>query len=248
MLNFSAPDVRYEPYPLVVLRPALDPALYDRLAANFPDAAQFAPIPKYEYKLSMSERFAAENYRRFIESNSVWKEFHGWIKSEAFLRQTVDFLAANNIDLGLKQAFRSPTSHMMKKLRQGRFPAPGPRLRSRFEFSVLKSDGGEVAPHTDTPGKIITLVLAMIRDGEWEPQFGGNLDINRTTDPAYAFNWGNRIVPWDKIEIVDSIPFVPNQCMIFVKTFNSLHSVRRMTQAGSKALRKTVTIVIEKED
>jgi hypothetical protein len=35
--------------------------------------------------------------------------------------------------------------------------------------------------------------------------------------------------------------------MIFVKTFNSLHSVRKMTQHGSSALRKTVTIVIEKD-
>jgi hypothetical protein len=29
---------------------------------------------------------------------------------------------------------------------------------------------------------------------------------------------------------------------------NSLHSIRKMTQHGSSALRKTVTIVIEKDD
>jgi len=75
----------------------------------------------------------------------------------------------------------------------------------------------------------------------------GGLQINRATDNAYAFNWSNRIVPWDKVEVVDTIPFLPNQCMIFVKTFNSLHSVRKMTQHGSSALRKTVTIVIEKD-
>jgi hypothetical protein len=121
-------------------------------------------------------------------------------------------------------------------------------LHSRFEFSVLKADGGEVAPHTDTPKKIITLVLSMIREGEWDTRFGGGLQINRATDNAYAFNWSNRIVPWDKVEVVDTIPFLPNQCMIFVKTFNSLHSVRKMAHHGSSALRKTVTIVIEKDD
>jgi hypothetical protein len=121
-------------------------------------------------------------------------------------------------------------------------------LHTRFEFSVLKGDGGEVAPHTDTPKKIITLVLSMIREGEWDTRFGGGLQINRATDNAYAFNWSNRIVPWEKVELVDTIPFVPNQCIIFVKTFNSLHSVRNMTQHGSSALRKTVTIVIEKDD
>jgi hypothetical protein len=55
------------------------------------------------------------------------------------------------------------------------------------------------------------------------------------------------MVPWDKVEVVESVPFVPNQCMIFIKTFNSLHSVRRMTQTGSKALRRSLTIVIDKE-
>jgi hypothetical protein len=88
----------------------------------------------------------------------------------------------------------------------------------------------------------------MIREGEWDPRFGVGLQINRATDNAYAFNWSNRIVPWDRVEVVDTIPFLPNQCMIFVKMFNSLHSVRKMTQHGSSALRKTVTIVIEKDD
>jgi hypothetical protein len=248
MLNFAAAQVRYEPYPLVVFRPAIEPGLYDQLAASFPDAGLFQPMPKYEYKLSMSEKFAAENYRRFIAGNPVWNRFHSWIKSDTFIRQTIDFLAASNIDLQLKDCFESPIGHMVKRVRQGRFPAPAPRLRSRFEFSVLKADGGEVAPHTDTPKKIITLVLAMIENGEWEPRLGGNLDINRPTDPAYAFNWKNRVVPWDKIEVIDTIPFIPNQCILFVKTFNSLHSVRKMTEAGSKALRKTVTINIEKRD
>jgi hypothetical protein len=44
------------------------------------------------------------------------------------------------------------------------------------------------------------------------------------------------------------IPFLPNQRVIFVKTFKSLHSVRKMTQHGPSALRKTATIVIEKDD
>jgi hypothetical protein len=248
MLNFAASKVRYEPYPLIVLKPALDPAFYAQLADSFPDAGQFEPVPKYDYKLSMSEKFAAANYRRFIAGNPAWAKFHGWIKSDAFIRQTVDFLTRNDIDLQLKHCFQSPLTHLIRDLKQGRFPRPAPRLRSRFEFSVLKADGGEVAPHTDTPKKIITLVLAMIREGEWPPHFGGNLDINRPTDPAYAYNWINRIVPWDKIEVLDTVPFVPNQCVVFVKTFNSLHSVRKMTETGSTVLRKTVTIVIEKDD
>jgi hypothetical protein len=248
MLSFVPSDVRYEPYPLIVLRPAMDQALYDELTRTFPTPDLFDVVPKYDYKLSLSEKFASKNYHRFLAQNSAWNRFRSWIKSDDFIAQTAACLKVQHIDLELDRYFDSVAARVVGGIKRGRLPGLYPRLHSRFEFSVLKADGGEVAPHTDTPKKIITLVLSMIREGEWDTRFGGGLQINRATDNAYAFNWSNRIVPWDKVEVVDTIPFLPNQCMIFVKTFNSLHSVRKMTQHGSSALRKTVTIVIEKDD
>lgn len=247
MLSFKASEIRYEPYPLFVLRPAMDPALYDQLSASFPAPDLFTTLDHY-HKQTLSEKYNSENYHRFIEETPIWKRFHAWVKSDEFIRQTVDFLMANHVDLELKRCFEPASRRFKRELKHGKFPTRPPRLTSRFEFSSLKADGGEVAPHTDTPKKIITLVLSMIREGEWDPSFGGNLDVNRTADPAFAFNFTDRQVPWDRIEVIESIPFLPNQCMVFVKTFNSLHSVRKMTQTGSDALRKTVTIVIEKRD
>jgi hypothetical protein len=248
MLSFVPFDVRYEPYPLIVLRPAMDQAFYDELTRTFPPPDLFAVMPKHNYKLSLSEKFAAKNYHRFLAQNSAWNRLHSWIKSDDFIAQTVKCLKAQHIDLKLDGYFDSVGARVIGGIKRGRLPGSYPRLRSRFEFSVLKADGGEVAPHTDTPKKIITLVLSMIREGEWDTRFGGALQINRATDNVYAFNLNNRIVPWDKVEVVDIISFVPNQCIIFVKTFNSLHSVRKMTQHGSSALRKTVTITIQKDD
>jgi hypothetical protein len=248
MLNFQPADVRYDPYPLVVLRPAMDATLYDELCRTFPAPELFDVVPKYDYKLSLSEKFAARNYHKFLSENAAWNRFHGWVKSDDFLSRTNECLKAANIDLELDRYFDPMPVRLVSGLKRGRLPGLHPRLRSRFEFSVLKADGGEVAPHTDTPKKIVTLVLSMIREQEWDTRFGGGLQINRATDAAYAFNWGNRIVPWEKVEVVDTIPFLPNQCIVFVKTFNSLHSVRKMTEKGSTALRKTVTIVIEKDD
>jgi hypothetical protein len=251
MLNYSAASFRYEPYPLAVIRPALEPKLYNELVANFPPLELFGKIPQYDYKFSLSEKFNGSQYASFIESNAPWREFHAWLKSGAFIKQTIECLTLNNVDLDLGQCFESSREKLMrmgKSLARGRWPRPALKLRSRFEFSVLKADGGEVSPHTDTPKKIITLVLSMIRDGEWEEHYGGGLDINVAKDRKYAFNWNNTIVPWEAIGVVDTVPFVPNQCVIFVKTFNSLHSVKKMTQYGSAALRKTVTIVIEKNE
>jgi hypothetical protein len=251
MLNYSAADVKYEPYPLVVLRPSLDSGTYDELCSNFPDISLFGTIPKYDYKLSLSEKFNPDNYHKFISENKPWNRFHAWLKSDEFVSATVQFLKQSNIDLDLDECFEPSSKRLSKafgSIMSGQLPSKQPKLRSRFEFSVLKADGGEVAPHTDTPKKVITLVQTMIKDGEWDPAIGGGLDVNRATDMKYAFNWKNKMVPWEKIEVLDTIPFVPNQCTIFVKTFNSLHSVRKMSQKGSSALRKTVTIVIEKDE
>lgn len=251
MLNFNSVKMRYEPYPLAVLRPALDKSLYRELVAAYPSTSLFAKMPKYDYKLTLSEKFNSKNYHRFIAETPIWQKFHIWLKSDDFIRQTVSFLKANHIDLQIDRALESSSSKLSRALGslvRGKLPVSSGSLRTRFEFSVLKADGGEVAPHTDTPKKIITLVMTMINDDEWKPEYGGGLDVNRTTDESYAYNWNNRIVPWNKIEIIDTIPFVPNQCTVFVKTFNSLHSVRKMTKKGSDALRKTITIVIEHEE
>jgi hypothetical protein len=251
MLHFSATHIRYEPYPLVVLRPALPADLYNELCEGYPDVALFDTHPKYQYKLTLSEKFQAANYHRFIEASRPWKRFHAWLKSDEFIRETVDFLKTSQIDLDADQCFEPAGKRFGRALgavMHGRLPSVAPRLRSRFEFSVLKADGGEVAPHTDTPKKIITLVLSMIKDGEWSPELGGGLDVNRALATSYSFNWKNQKVPWEKVEVLETIPFVPNQCIVFVKTFNSLHSVRKMTEKGSPALRKSVTIVIEKDE
>jgi hypothetical protein len=247
MLNFSVANFRYEPYPLGVIRPALDQSLYQELVANFPPLELFGKIPQYDYKFSLSEKFNGDQYARFIEQNAPWKRFHTWLKSKDFIHETINCLKANEVDLDLDRCFDSRLRRAIKLLAERRPIILPPKLRSRFEFSVLKADGGEVPPHTDTPKKFITLVLSMIGEHDWSPTYGGGLDINTVNDKKFAFNWTNKMVPWECIRIVDTVPFVPNQCVVFVKTFNSLHSVRKMTQTGSKALRKSVTIVIEKD-
>jgi len=251
MLNYDKAEIRYEPYPRAVLRPALSSAVYDELTSNYPEIDLFAALPKFPYKLSLSEKFAPANYARFIRRNRPWREFHAWVKSDQFIRATLQFLARHHVDVPVDDAFEGAAAKLKRfarSLRRGRLPRPALRLRTRFEFSVLKADGGEVAPHTDHPCKFITLVLSMCQPGEWDPAYGGGLDINRATDERYAFNWKDQIVPWDRVEVLDTVPFVPNQCIVFVKTFNSLHSVLPMTQTGSAALRKTVTIVIERDE
>lgn len=47
------------------------------------------------------------------------------------------------------------------------------------------------------------------------------------------------------MEILDTFAFESNQAVIFVKTFNSWHSVRPMVGNSANAMRRTLTINIE---
>ena len=47
------------------------------------------------------------------------------------------------------------------------------------------------------------------------------------------------------MNVIDTYEFSPNQAVMFIKTFNSWHSVRPMTGKGTDAMRRTLTINIE---
>ena len=110
---------------------------------------------------------------------------------------------------------------------------------------MLPADGGHVLPHTDSPGKIITIVVSMARPGEWDPSFGGGTDINRARDAKLKFNYVNRQAGFEDMEVLHTFEFRPNQAVVFIKTYNSWHSVRPMTVKGSPLMRRTLTIVVE---
>ena len=61
----------------------------------------------YDYKLSLSEKFASKNYHRFLAQNSAWNRFRSWIKSDDFIAQTAECLKVQHIDLKLDGYFDS---------------------------------------------------------------------------------------------------------------------------------------------
>jgi hypothetical protein len=59
------------------------------------------------------------------------------------------------------------------------------------------------------------------------------------------FNRLNKQAGFEDMDVIDTYSFTPNQIVMFVRTFNSWHSVRPMTGKGSDAMRRTLTINIE---
>lgn len=246
-LSFDHLRFRYEPYPIGVAHPVIDDGLYRELLERYPPLSSFEYLPKFGHKYSFSEKFNGAEYHRFLGREPLWREFHSWVKSEAFIAEVMDVLRAHGIDLGYgaqPPAGRRLVKAMKHVLRPSQKPRTR-RLSARFEFSMLPADGGSVLPHTDLPSKIVTIIVSMVGENEWDPAVGGGTDVNRPFDARQIFNRLNARGRFEDMEILDTYPFQPNQAVMFVKTFNSWHSVRPMTGAGSDAMRRTLTINIE---
>jgi hypothetical protein len=161
---------------------------------SYPPVELFKYIPKIGKKYSLSERYHGRKYREFIQSSPVWRDFHRWLKSDEFIYGVLDALKQRHLDLGFKRP-HSPAKRAWKRTKdlvRGRFSRAAAGLSARFEFSMLPANGGSVTPHTDAPGKIVTLIISMIDDGEWDPAFGGGTDLNRPKSESLIFNPMNR--------------------------------------------------------
>lgn len=246
MFSYDHLRFRYEPFPIGIAKPAIAQDLYHNLVDSYPPQELFAYLSKVGHKYSLSEKYNGEAYHKFIQSHAPWRELHAWIKSDTFIPAVMQVLKAHHIDLGHKQLTDAQRAlKTVKNLTRGRSRPLPPRLSTRFEFSMLPANGGYIMPHTDAPSKIVTLIVSMADEGEWNPVFGGGTDVNRPKDVRLAFNRQNAQADFDDMEVLDTFDFTPNQIVVFVKTFNSWHSVRPMTGAGSSLMRKTLTINIE---
>jgi len=244
-------QLRYEPFPIGLAKPIMDDSAYNELVDNFPPPELFVSLAKVGYKYTLSERFNRPVYEEFIRSRPIWREFHRWIKSDEFIQSVMSALRERYIDLGydtVSRPFWKQLRKGLKELAHGRIHFNGSPLQARFEFSSLPANGGSVIPHTDAPSKIVTLVISMLHEGEWNPAFGGGTDVNRPRDEKLSFNYLNRQAEFADMEVLETYEFTPNQAVIFVKTFNSWHSVRPMTGANSNIRRRTLTINIETTD
>ena len=102
-------------------------------------------------------------------------------------------------------------------------------------------------PHTDDPNKLITLVVSIMQLGEWKPEWGGGTEICLPKNRSLIFNQQNRHLDFDEVDVIKQFPFVPNQCVLFIKTYNSWHQVSPLQAGKDGPMRKTLTINIERK-
>lgn len=249
MLQLSNLEITHQPYPIGVIAPVFEGGLYQEMRRLFPPLEMLKFLPKHGSKYSLSEKYNAAQYRDYVARHPVWREFHKYVKSDDFVFSVIDSLRANHVEVGIHRKTQSLTSRWFKLLRnvkRGHLPITRAAVDARFEFAALPAANGHVVPHTDSPGKIITIVITMTEPGEWDAAWGGGTDILKPKDPSESYNYLNRQLNYDQCDVLRTVNYLPNQAMLFVKTFNSLHGVQPM-KGPEGTVRRTLTINIEQE-
>jgi len=251
--NLKNSNFRYEPFPIALAKNIFADELYHEMLENWPDIELFRYMPNLGHKYSLSEVNNASQYHKFIKSTPVWQRFFNEIKDEKFTLGILDFLTGNNIDLGFGNkcmVTNKPALNIWTRLREayrgaallGSKTTP---LKSRFEFSMLPGDGGSIRPHTDAQTKFITLAVAMVRKDEWQESYGGGTSVLWPKDATKSYNAKNEYLEFDQTNELETYQFGSNQCVIFVKTFNSWHAVQPIQAPKKDIFRKSLTINIE---
>lgn len=246
MLNFDAIRFDYDPYPIGIARGAFAPEVYRELVATQPDDKVFVTKDSLGVKLSLSQLNNRAGYYAHIRDNPAWKRFYDYIKSQHFIDETMAMLKTHGIDLGLTGlGWRDRMARRVRAWKRGSPQPHFPKLRSRFEFSAMPITGGNIRPHTDAVSKAVTMVIPMLHEDEWQEEYGGGTSVVWPKDRSRSFNQVNDYMDFDEVECLRTYPFEPNQCLVFVKTYNSWHAVWPMTGNDPKILRRTLTINIE---
>jgi hypothetical protein len=246
MLRYDAMAFDYEPFPIGVGRPAFDEATYAALVDSFPPMELFKFKPDKGGKYSLAQFNNGANYRRWIAQSPPWQAFHRFIKSPQFIQGALEMLKRHGIDLGMERPGLLERLYLRARALKRGNPVPHfPRLKARFEFSAMPITGGNILPHTDHPKKIITMVVTMVKRGEWREEWGGGTTVVWPKDKTKIFNRMNAYLDFDDVTTLKTFPFEPNQCLVFVKTNNSWHAVPPMTGNDPSIVRRTLTINIE---
>jgi hypothetical protein len=245
-LHLDAIHFDYDPFPIGVVRDVFDAATYAEMVDSFPTVEDFVAKHGVGVKYSLSQANNRRAYVRFLRRHPVWQRFRDHVKSRHFIRDVLAALRRHGIDLALYEPpFAERMRQRLRAIKRGRPLPRTPRLRARFEFSAMPSTGGGIRPHTDDPAKIVTLVVSMVRPGEWRPEWGGGTSVVWPKDATRSFNLGNRYLEFDEVRTLKTFPFQPNQCIVFVKTSSSWHMVEPITGPDPSVLRRTLTINIE---
>ena len=218
MLNLSNHSFDYDPYPTAHFNKIFSDHFYKSLCEEYPDISELKIVEDKKYNINKFNKFYLTNdhidFNNLLKKKKNFFNLYKFLYSKEFFLKISEILLENNIDLKLNFENKK---FIFKKKNYNLF----------FEFSSIPCNGGFILPHTDSPKKIITFVVPIIKDSEKEIENFKKVgtSILSVTNPKNSYNFYNRTMKLEETIEKKYINFSQNKMLMFIKTHNSLHSV-----------------------
>jgi hypothetical protein len=242
MINFKDSEFFYDPYPYAIIKNIFEKEIYDELKKEFPDSndekfdtsGNSKKKDMGKFNKFQIDNFKSKNFNNVIKNRKTSKLIYNFFKSEKFINIIDEFLISNHVNIKLIKKQNYWQSFFKKN------------FNIYFELSSIPCDGGFIAPHTDAPRKIITCVMPIVDKEEISNLKGVGTSMLEATNIKYKYNFLNQTVPLSDTKEIKYIDFLPNQMLMFIKTYNSLHSVGpiKSTNLTKSLKRKSINVSI----
>ena len=194
------------PFPHIYVRDVFPREYYDDLLRHLPPADVLKPITQARnVRGPYDERFVLavtpEALARLPEPyRAFWTDLAGWMVGGRFAQ-----LVLGKFGPFVEQRFQG---------------------RSGVQFTdeaLLVEDRTRYAlgPHTDTPLKVLSMLFYLPADAS-QSHLGTSIYVPK--DPQFVCEGGPHH-PFDRFDLMATMPFLPNSLFAFVKTANSFHGV-----------------------
>ncbi len=244
--NADKSQVKFEPYPYIVIHDALPLDLYKELSKTYvSDDYLKSTLNIEEYENNKRYQVSAKDY---FYSDGLWEEFIKYHTSQEFFKEVVELFGEDvikkyhpSLNKKFPNLMKSPVKIRDKSDTSVAIPLdvqPGINSPVTEESSVI-------GPHVDNKKEIYAGLLYMRLDED--DSEGGDLEIYRHLDDIpLTEKFDRKARPsLDKLELVDTVPYRKNMFALFINSNVSFHGVtpRQITEHN----RRLVNIIAEKK-
>lgn len=230
-------DMVLEPYPHIVIKNALEEALYTELVATLPSEniiIDGRPVKDTWYDFPACRVLSDQRIP------ALWKEFFAYHTSSAFFRELI-YLAGHSIRQ-LYPELESLVGRSLEGFRVGMRPggrgnpfAPNAdvSMECQFYINYTRKPRAVRGPHVDRPSELFAALLYM-RDPTDDSR-GGNLEICEAIDPIFPRANSVRIaelpaeIAPKSVKTVKTVTYEANTLVLFLNSPRSIHAVSPRT-------------------
>jgi hypothetical protein len=215
-------DVRWDPFPHVLIENALDEEVYSALETCYPDD-EIIRSAKHVYNRDQIQAYEGLGHAGI---DPLWKAFMSWHISGEFYREMVRLFSpwVRQLYPWLEEEKGYPLEQFTAGVRDPLAPSlPDVCLDCQPGLNVVSAEPVSFrSAHLDAHNKLFTGLFYMRIPGD--DSVGGDLVLHRPIQPPPRFETPTTI-PEDQLEPVRTVRYARNSALFFMNSPVSIHSV-----------------------